>query len=639
MFDHLSPGEHICHLYDVDDERQDIALKFIQQGLAQGDRIVILSSDYSDTILPASAQPVESSSEIVFDDSTIVVLSKKMSEDPNEEFDVDLFTDWLTAAAEIVLQPPDNSKFKGTRVLAQIDSILTSESDLGELESFESLVHQYFITNRAIILCQYHRQKFRPRLLIEALTTHPTIIIGKELIRNFYYISPIQNNQESQLQQRLEQWTNNLLLAHKTEAELYLTHAWIQGASDMVVWLDETGNITYANSTACERLGYSKDELLKLCVQDIQSSYNNETWRQSWLSLVNEKTDTRETELTTKNKQTIPVEVKRNYISFGGREYACAIARDISEQQRREKLQGAVYELSEAASSAKSQQELFETVHRIVNTLIPAQNLFIALYDAENNRVSFPYYIDEYDSPPTPRKNGRGLVEYLIKTERPLYYSPDSNFNLREHGILYIGTYAPSWMGVPLKTTDGRIIGALVVQSYNYNVRYGEDELAILNFVSCQIAMSIERQSAEEDLRFSEENFRMLVEGIQDYAAFMIDDHGIVVSWNSGAERMMGYQAGEIIGKHFSIFYTKEDVDHNLPRFELSLASRKGNLEQEGWRVRKNGSKFFARVTYSALYNDNGAVYGFIKVVRDITQKRSSLERTSEYHLSALDDF
>ena len=95
-------------------------------------------------------------------------------------------------------------------------------------------------------------------------------------------------------------------------------------------------------------------------------------------------------------------------------------------------------------------------------------------------------------------------------------------------------------MGVPLKTSDGRIIGALVVQSYNYDLSYTNEDLTILTFVSSQIAQDIERQHAKEKVLRSEENFRMLVEGIKDYAAFMLDVNGNVVSWNSGAERMKG---------------------------------------------------------------------------------------------------
>ncbi|MCE1252061.1 MAG: PAS domain S-box protein, partial [Anaerolineae bacterium] len=617
-----------------------IALNFINQGLAEGQRVVLLSAGYSDAIIPATpTSSVENRSDSYFEDNNVIVFSQKMDKNNEDGFDIDRFTDWLTAAAELTLQSPDNVLCTGIRVLTQTDNILTDINNPGQLESYEEFIDQYFTTNQCIVLCQYQRHAFPPKLLIEALTTHPTLIIGREVVNNFYYIPSPQKAPENSLQTRLDQWITNLLVAHKTEEELFLTHTWVEGASDMVLWIDENGSIVYANSTACERLGYERSELLTSNIEAIEPAYPLPVWQQTWADLKEKRYNTYETEMLTRNKQAIPVEVKRNLIAYGGREYSCGIAHDISEHKRREKLQQAIYQLSEASNFARTQQDLFKNVHKIIATLIPAQNLFIALYDSDSNIVSFPYYVDEYDSPPAPRKDGKGLTEFLIKTGRPLYYSPDSEFNLREHGILYLGTYAPCWMGVPLKTTDGRIIGSLVVQSYNYDVSYGDDELTILTFVSSQIAMAIERQRAEEELRDSEENFRMLVEGIKDYAAFMLDLNGFVLSWNSGAERMKGYQASEIIGKHFSVFYCEDDIEHNLPRFELSLAARKGSLEHEGWRVRKDGSKFYARIVINALYNPRGEVYGFIKVVRDISASHTSQSRNTDYRHSALNDF
>ena len=407
----------------------------------------------------------------------------------------------------------------------------------------------------------------------------------------------------------------------------------------MVFWIQEDGKIVYANSTACERLRYSRNELLDRTIQDIEPSILIENWKNQWGQLKEKGAFTQETEIVTRNGERIPVEVKRTFLLFSGYEYSCAIIHDITEHKKRERLQQAIHQISEAAFAAKNQLEMFQNVHEIVARLIPARNLFIALYDAETGMVSFPYYNDEYDSNPPARKDGKGLTEYLIKSGRSLFYSPDSDFNMREHDILYLGTYSPSWMGVPLKTTDGRIIGSLVVQSYNYEVRYTDEDLSILSFVSSQIAMAIERQQTQENLRRSEENFRMLVEGIKDYAAFMLDVNGNVISWNSGAERLGGYQAQEIIGKNVDVFYLETDREHNLPRFELSLAARKGSFEHEGWRVRKDGSKFFANVVINALYDLNGEVYGYVKLVRDISTRAPGESQSREHRPSVLDDF
>jgi PAS domain S-box-containing protein len=131
-----------------------------------------------------------------------------------------------------------------------------------------------------------------------------------------------------------------------------------------------------------------------------------------------------------------------------------------------------------------------------------------------------------------------------------------------------------------------------------------------------------ERKAAEETLRRSEERFRLLVEGVKEYAIFMLDMEGKVVSWNSGAERLNGYRPDEIIGQHFSRFYPSEDIQAGKPRIELELAIKNGSVEDEGWRVRKDRSLFWANVVITAIYDHQKRLIGFAKVTRDMTDKR-----------------
>ena len=118
------------------------------------------------------------------------------------------------------------------------------------------------------------------------------------------------------------------------------------------------------------------------------------------------------------------------------------------------------------------------------------------------------------------------------------------------------------------------------------------------------------------------DSFRLLVEGVRDYAIFMLDGAGRVLSWNTGAQRMKGYRADEIVGKHFSCFYPPEAVEAGKPARLLALAARDGRVEDEGWRVRQDGSRFWADVTITALRDPDGSVIGFAKVTRDITERR-----------------
>ncbi|MDB5034681.1 MAG: hypothetical protein JWQ98_1922 [Chlorobi bacterium] len=131
-----------------------------------------------------------------------------------------------------------------------------------------------------------------------------------------------------------------------------------------------------------------------------------------------------------------------------------------------------------------------------------------------------------------------------------------------------------------------------------------------------------ERKEHEETLRRSEERFRLLVEGVKDYAIFMLDPDGYIASWNAGAERIKGYTAAEAIGKHFSIFYPQDKIEEKWPQQELELARLEGRFEDEGWRLRKDGTRLWANVIITPLYEKNGRLVGFSKVTRDMTERK-----------------
>jgi PAS domain S-box-containing protein len=141
-----------------------------------------------------------------------------------------------------------------------------------------------------------------------------------------------------------------------------------------------------------------------------------------------------------------------------------------------------------------------------------------------------------------------------------------------------------------------------------------------------------DRKLHEEALRQSEERFRLLIEGVLDYAIFMLDTDGVVTSWNAGAERIKGYKRDEILGKHVSRFFLPEDLEAGKPWEELAAARRDGRAESEGWRVRKNGERFWARAVLSALYDGAGRLRGFTKVTQDLTDRRhlQDLEKATQ---------
>ncbi len=162
------------------------------------------------------------------------------------------------------------------------------------------------------------------------------------------------------------------------------------------------------------------------------------------------------------------------------------------------------------------------------------------------------------------------------------------------------GSRFPAQVSVTaLRDAEGTIIGYLLVSTDNSA-----------------------RKQAEEQLRWTEESFHLMVESVTDHAMVMLDPEGRVLSWNVGAQRLEGYAAEEIVGQHFSRFYPREEIDRGAPQQDLDLVTTQGHLQNEGWRVRKDGSSFWARVVITAIRDPAGNLRGFAKLIRDLTESR-----------------
>ncbi|CAN7182278.1 PAS domain S-box protein [Phenylobacterium sp. LjRoot225] len=155
------------------------------------------------------------------------------------------------------------------------------------------------------------------------------------------------------------------------------------------------------------------------------------------------------------------------------------------------------------------------------------------------------------------------------------------------------------------------------------------DDGQISGFASVTRDMTGQR-AAQQELLESERRFRYLVEGVIDYAIYMLDVNGVVTNWNRGAERAKGYRAYEIVGQHFSVFYTREDRRDGVPARALKLALEEGRWESEGWRLRKDGSRFWASVVIDPIHDDDGRHIGFAKITRDISERKAAQEALAQ---------
>jgi PAS domain S-box-containing protein len=276
--------------------------------------------------------------------------------------------------------------------------------------------------------------------------------------------------------------------------------------------------------------------------------------------------------------------------SAGKVDGAVAIGEDITERKRGATKQAAIYAISAAVQSGQSPEELFRSIHQSISEILPAKNFYIALYDQKSDLISFPYFVDEFDPPPQPRKATRGLTEYVLRTSAPLLASPDRFRELVQSGeVESLGEPSLDWLGVPLRVAD-QTLGVLVVQTYSEGTRYSEDDMKMLSFVSSQIAMAIDRTQKELSLRTSEAELRSLFSAMND-VVLLLDSDGRYLKIAPTNPALLYRPSDQLIGKTIREVFPPDRADLFMGYIHDALASRapvKGEYllrisEQEIW--------------------------------------------------------
>jgi two-component system, cell cycle sensor histidine kinase and response regulator CckA len=293
---------------------------------------------------------------------------------------------------------------------------------------------------------------------------------------------------------------------------------------------------------------------------------------------------------------------------------------DISDRRRVEALSSALYRVAEKSSSAHELQQFFAAVHSIVDELMYARNFYIALYDSSTELLSFPYFVDERDSAPSPKKPGRGLTDFLIRVGEPLLATPEVLQGMEDRGeVARNGSRSLDWMGVPLKVNN-HTFGALVVQTYSQNIRYGERDKEILTFVARQVASAVEIKRNEQALRRSEARYRSLVQS-SVYGIYRSSLEGRFLDVNPALITMLAYGSAEevlLLDPEKDVFAHSEEHTRLIEEFR-----RTGRLDgiEVKWK-RKDGRAITVRISGRAVSNVDEPADVLEAIAEDVTDRR-----------------
>ena len=295
------------------------------------------------------------------------------------------------------------------------------------------------------------------------------------------------------------------------------------------------------------------------------------------------------------------------------------VVRNITEHKKAEKIQEALYKISEAVHSAESLDALYRIIHETISELMPAKNFYIALHDRAKKMLHFPYFVDEEEENPGSEPLGKGLTEYVLRTGEPLLALPKVFNGLEKKGeIVSIGPPSIDWLGVPLETRK-RTIGVMVVQTYTEGVRYSEEDKNILTFISEQVAMAIDRTRARERLNVETAYLNRLFEGAKE-AIVLTDKECRPIRINSEFTRLFGYTLKDFGNRPLDDLIAPGKLHEEA--HEVTKITAKGeNVDIETVRRRKDGKLVHVSILGTPIVIDGKveAVYG---IYRDITERK-----------------
>ncbi|MDD5088024.1 MAG: PAS domain S-box protein [bacterium] len=310
-------------------------------------------------------------------------------------------------------------------------------------------------------------------------------------------------------------------------------------------------------------------------------------------------------------------EVSLASMQIGDKSQVLAIVRDISERKRDELEQIVMLRVLQIGTTSDTQDEMIRGIFQQVGRLVPVENYFLALHDAQTNLIEFPIFVDEADPPPEPRPFGNALTEWVIRNGKPLCLNPDQCLELERRGEAKVhGTPAASWLGVPL-ISQSKSFGALVVQSYRTVNLFTDYHVRVFSAVAAQISSVIARSRSEQQLR----TLQKAVESSGEIV-FMTDPNGTINFVNSEFSRFYGYRPEEIVGKKTIEILCRDIADVNGGG-DLLARLQKGEIVRGQYRRNrtKDGGSVDVECSASPVLDEHKRMAGILYIQRNVGQR------------------
>lgn len=396
------------------------------------------------------------------------------------------------------------------------------------------------------------------------------------------------------------------------------------------------GRLLKVNLALCKILGYQEEELLSKTFQEITHPDDLEADLTFVRQALAGDITTCEMEKRYIHKMGFVVWAQLNASLIRDEndkpELFVAQIQDITERKRAAVVKEVNLKIADFAITTDEIKAFYSQIHNILRELMPVDNFYIALYHPDTDFISFPYFADQFDPPPAPHKLRPGLIAYLLHTGKPLHINREEYNSFVEQGnIEPMGTDPFNWLGSPL-LIEGKLIGAMVTQSFTEDVQFSEDDLSLFNTISKQIATIIQRKQAEEVLRQAEEKYRNIFDNALE-GIFQSLPEGRFITVNAAFARMLGYETPDELMEAISDISSQVYVESSRRAdFMQALIEHEIVTDFEFEMKRKDGKTIWVTENARTVCDDTGKILYYEGVAKDITEQKKA-EQTIQHRL------